>query len=68
MYIKQVYNLMLNYIETHPLKQNWTLSVKQLLSRLGFMEVLVSQGVGNELLFLAHFKTRDILCKSGIQD
>ena len=57
-YIKQVYNTMLNDMETHPLKQNWALSVKQLLSRLGFMEVWDSQGVGNELLFLAHFKTR----------
>ena len=57
-YINQVYNMMLNDIGTHTLKQNSALSVKQLLSRLGFMEVWVSQEVGNELSFLAHFKTR----------
>ena len=57
-YLKHVYNMMLNDMETHPLKQNWAISVKQLLSRLGFMEVWDSQGVGNEMLFLAHFKTR----------
>ena len=43
--------MMLNDIETRSLKQNWALSVKQLLSRLGFMEVWVSQEVGNELSF-----------------
>ena len=57
-YIKHVYNMMLNDIESYPLKQNWALSVKQLLSRFGFMEVWDFQGVGNEQAFLVEFKKR----------
>ena len=49
---------MLNEIDLNPLKQNWALSVKHLLSRFGFMEVWVAQGVGNEQAFLVEFKTR----------
>lgn len=41
-YSKQIYEMMLNDIEEQPLKQNWALSVKQLLSRLGFMDVWVN--------------------------
>ena len=56
--IKQSYNMMLNDIVKQPLKQNWALSVKNLLSRLGFMDVWVAQGVGNKEAFLEIFKLR----------
>ena len=49
---------MLNDIEEQPLKQNWALSVKKLLSRLGFMDVWIFQGVGNVKLFIDIFKLR----------
>ena len=52
-YIKQVYNMMLDDIEIQPLKQNWASCVKDLLSRLGFMVVWESQGVGNMETFLS---------------
>ena len=57
-YIKQVYNTMLNDITLQPLKQNWASCVKNLLSRLGFLHVWESQGVGNENAFLKIFKQR----------
>ena len=38
--------IMLNDSETHPHKDNWASSVKSLLSRLGFFEVWLAQGVG----------------------
>lgn len=57
-YIKHVYEMMLNDGELYPLKQNWALSVKQLLQRLGFLEVWLAQGVGNEQLFLEVLKIR----------
>ena len=49
---------MLNDIEAQPLKHHLALSVKRLPSNLGFMEVWLSQGVGNEQRFLEIFKTR----------
>ncbi|MCG8047978.1 MAG: reverse transcriptase family protein, partial [Candidatus Thiodiazotropha endolucinida] len=57
-YIKQIYNMMLNDIEIQPLKQNWVSSVKDMLSRLGFMEVWLAQGVRNSETFLKAFKLR----------
>ena len=67
-YIKHIYKMMLNDIEAQPLKHHLALSLKRLLSNLGFMEVWLSQGVGNEQRFLEIFKTRvkDISCKFGI--
>ena len=50
-YINQIYKMMLNEIDLNPLKQNWALSVKHLMSRFGFIEVWVAQGVGNEQAF-----------------
>ena len=50
-YINQIYKMMLNEVDLNPLKQNWALAVKHLLSRIGFMEVWVAQGVGNEQAF-----------------
>ena len=51
MYIKQVYNMMLNDMESQPLKQNWASCVKDLLSRLGFMEVWEMQVIGNRVFY-----------------
>ena len=39
-------------IEERRLKQNWVLSVKQLLSRLGLMDVRFFQGFANIKLFI----------------
>ena len=47
-YTKQIYKMMLNDLETQPLKLNWELSVKELLCKLGFMQAWLFQGVGNE--------------------
>ena len=49
---------MLNDMESQPLKQNWASCVKDLLSRLGFMEVWEMQGVGNIGVFMNIFKQR----------
>lgn len=57
-YIKRIYNVMLNDIDERPNKQNWALSVKQLLSSLGFMEVWLAQGVGSTERFISIFKCR----------
>ena len=57
-YTKQIYKMMLNDLETQPLKLNWALSVKELLCKLGFMQAWLSQGVGNEQRFVEMFKTR----------
>ena len=57
-YIKCIYNMMLTDIELRPNKQNWASMVKNLLSRLGFLEVWNAQGVGNINNFLYIFKTR----------
>ena len=50
--------MMLTDIELRPNKQNWASMVKNLLSRLGFLEVWNAQGVGNINNFLYIFKTR----------
>ena len=55
-YIKCIYNMMLTDIELRPNKQNWASMVKNLLSRLGFLEVWNAQGVGNINNFLYIFK------------
>ena len=44
-YIKQIYNRMLNDLTLQPIKRNWASCVKDLLSKLGFLEVLKAQGV-----------------------
>ena len=50
--VKCIYNLMLNDIEQHPTHQNWASSVRNLLSRLGFLDVWIAQTVGNIDAFL----------------
>ena len=46
-YIKQVYEMMLNDLVQQPQKRNWASCVRDLLSRLGFMNVWDAQGVGD---------------------
>ena len=57
-YIKQIYNTMLNDLKLQPSKQNWASCVKDLLSRLGFLEVWKAQGVGNVNVLMNIFKQR----------
>ncbi|MCG8046921.1 MAG: reverse transcriptase family protein [Candidatus Thiodiazotropha taylori] len=57
-YIKRIYKMMLDDAERYPQKQNWALSVKVLLSKMGFMEAWFNQGVGNTETFLSLFKVR----------
>ena len=59
--VKCIYNLMLNDIEQHPTHQNWASSVRNLLSRLGFLDVWIAQTVGNIDAFLE-------LCKIRLRD
>ena len=55
---KLAYKTKLNDIIIYPHKDNWASSVKLLLSRLGFFEVWLAQGVGNITNFLTVFKIR----------
>ena len=45
-YIKLVYNLMVQDLETLPNKVNWASLLRHLLRSLGFNEVWLNQGVG----------------------
>ena len=55
-YIKFIYKMMLADLEEYPNKINWAYLVKYLLSRMGFYDVWLTQGVGNLRLFLSLFK------------
>ena len=57
-YIKQIYNTMLNDLTLQPSKQTWASRVKDLLSRLGFLEVWEAQGFCNVNAFMNIFKQR----------
>ena len=57
-YIKSVYNVMLRDLDFQPDKENWASLVRQLLSRLGFMDVWLAQGVGSIAIFINIFKQR----------
>ena len=50
--------MMLRDIEAQPLKTNWASCTRDLLCRLGLMEVWEFQGVGNIEAFLGIFKLR----------
>lgn len=50
--------MMLNDLEVKPNKQNWASMVKNMLERLGFLEVWNAQGVGNKNNFIQQFKIR----------
>ena len=49
---------MLADLEEYPNLINWAYLVKDLLSRMGFYDVWLNQGVGNLRLFLSLFKQR----------
>ena len=49
---------MLQYVEAHPNKVNWTGLVRNLLPELGIYEVWVQQGVGDYYVFISLFKQR----------
>ena len=57
-YAKCIYNMLLEDMRQNPDKTNWASSVKHLLSKYGFMNVWLSQGVENSNRFLQHFKQR----------
>ena len=49
---------MLRDLDFQPDKDNWASLVRQLLSRLGFMDVWLAQGVGSIAIFINIFKQR----------
>ena len=49
---------MLNDLDVKPYKQNWAMLVRDLLSRLGSMDVWVYQGVCDMKIFMHVFKRR----------
>ena len=57
-YVKIVYNLMLQDLERFPNKVNWASLLCDLLRSLGFYEVWLHQGVGNQSAFVSLFKQR----------
>ena len=57
-YAKCIYNMQIEDMRNNPDKFNWASSVKQLLSKYGFMNVWLSQGVENSNSFLQIFKQR----------
>ena len=57
-YTTNVYNLLKFNNERHRNNVNWVSQVQTLLSTLGFYEVWLSQGVGDNNLFLSVFKRR----------
>ena len=66
---KNKYKMMLADLEEYPNKVNWAYLVKDLLLRMGFYDVWLTQCVGNLRLFLSLFKQRlTALSKLGIND
>ena len=57
-YIKKVYICLKTYSDLNPSKTNWVSQVKNLLSRLGYFDVWLSQGVVDEKIFILHLKQR----------
>ena len=57
-YIKVVYNMMIEDLQSSPEKASRAKSVKSLLERLGFGHVWITQGVGGVNMFLSVFKQR----------
>lgn len=57
-YAKLIYKSQVDDIVNIHSTKNWALNVKNLLSRLGFYEVWINQGVGDEKFFLLEFKQR----------
>lgn len=57
-YIKIIYNVMLEDIQSNPGKINWVALVKKLLGSLGFNDVWMQQSAGDEKLFMFTLKQR----------
>lgn len=57
-YIKLIYLQMLSDIDKKPRVINWASQVRDVLGNLGFFEVWLAQGVGNQTLFLSKLKQR----------
>ena len=57
-YIKVVYNMMIEDLQSSPEKASSAKSVKSLEERLGFGHVWITQGVGEVKRFLSVFKQR----------
>ena len=57
-YVKLIYRLMLNDIDTRANTVNWASLLRNLLSSLGFHAVWVNKGVGNYNAFIASLKQR----------
>ena len=53
-----MYNVLKSDLESHPNHIGWVYNVKRLLSRLGFYDVWLNQGVGDVNIFLNILKTR----------
>lgn len=57
-YIKKVYNVIINDMNSRPNLQNWAALIKNTLSSLGFFEVWLSRGVGDiKIFFISKTKT-----------
>ena len=57
-YIKIVYNMMLRDIVEYPNKKNWASLLRDLMYSMGFNNVWLAQGVGNQKVFLSIVKQR----------
>ncbi|MCG8034648.1 MAG: endonuclease/exonuclease/phosphatase family protein, partial [Candidatus Thiodiazotropha taylori] len=57
-YVKLIYRLMQNDIDTKPNTVNWASLLRDLFSSLGFYEVWIQQGVGNYNNFISAVKQR----------
>ena len=57
-YIKKIYNVMLTDINDIPNIQNWASLVRNTFSNLGFLNVWIAQGMGDENIFLSVIKQR----------
>ena len=57
-YIKVINQLMLDDLERCPLKVNWAMQVKTILSSFGFYHVWLSQSVGDIPIFMSLFRQR----------
>lgn len=57
-YIKLVYNMMLNDMESRPSITNWVSLLRHLLLSMGFYDVWLQQGVGDYNRFIYQFQQR----------
>ena len=57
-YVKIVYDILLNDLNTYPNKVSWVKLIRNLLGELGFMEAWLNQSVGDVKLFLYIVKQR----------